>query len=173
MKAVTVQPKGSLSLAIDGVAELLAASPTFQEATGLDRFNLKRERIFYGEIDGSEQELRALRPMAILVTDGHGFFRIGQSCVIELAATGGVLVVLTANAAAVSHPNDAYLSFTNFAGQVLDDLRERSGQSYDHGTKSYWPFDDVKMAEFPQRTQRDHRACEDFWAAGFILQHKV
>lgn len=173
MKAVTVQPVGSFSLAIDGAAELLAASPTFQQATGLDRFLLKRERVFFGEIEGSEEDLRGLRPMAILVTDGHGFFQIGQSCVIELAATGGVLMVLTANAANVSHPNDAYLSFTNFIGQVLDDIRQRSGESYDHGTKSFWPFNEITLAHFPQRTSRNVRSSEDFWAAGFLLQHKV
>lgn len=173
MKATTVTPRGSLSLAIDGAAELLAASPTFQKATGLDRFALKRERIFYGEVTADESELRALRPMAILVTDGHGFFRIGQGCVIELAATGGVMVVLTANAAEVTHPSDNYLTFTNFAGLVLDDVRERSGESYDNGQKSFWPFDDITMADFPQRTQRDFRASEDFWATAFLFKHKV
>lgn len=169
----TIEPKGSLSLALAGAAQLVAASPTFQDATGLDKFELQQQRVFYGEINGDADGLAHLRPFALVVPDTNGYVQIGQSLAIELGATGGILVIIVDSAGPVANHNDNFLTFTNFVGQLIDDMALLTGQSYDHGQKAHWWFERIDPATAPARTPRDRRASEDIWIASYLLHHQA
>lgn len=169
----TIQPKGSLSLALDGAARLVAASETFQEAVGLDRHELQKQRVFFGEINGDADGLGHLRPFALIIPDTNGYVRIGQSMAIELGASGGILVVFVASAAPIANHNDNLLTFTNFVGQVVDEMADLTGDSYDHGQKAYWWFEKIDPATAPARTPVDRRDTEDVWVASYLLRYEA
>lgn len=169
---LTVTPAGSMSLPIYGAAQLLAASETFQAAVGASNDSAAMGSIFLGEIHGDFETLNDLRPFAVLVHDSHGAVQIGDGAQIHMGSTGGIMLVLTANAdPTLTDPSDNYLDFINFIGQVLDEMQELFGS--DDGTTQFWPFSTVSIHTYPQRTPPSQRPNEDFWVAAFILNHSV
>jgi hypothetical protein len=163
--------RGSLSLAVVGLENLLADSPVFRAALDPPAANADeaKRHIHLEELLGIDRalKLRDQRPLAVIVPERHGYEQIGIGAGIDMGALGGVVAILAKNTLASDDPRAIVLDFDNWLGGVLDDLTELVGRS------EYFPFRTIEVIEGPLRADLDERVEDDYWVAAVLFSHGV
>lgn len=131
-------PAGSISLAAEYAAATLADCPAFQSWTASADSTQARGRIYLEALpppaDGEEHtldELRTLRPFALLSTTSFGRMQIAAGNGFDFGAKGSLTLLLEAdNPSEIKDQNaEVMLRFYNAIGGILDELCERAGKA--------------------------------------------
>jgi len=170
---MTTAPLGSLSLALDSVRELAAASATFQAARSVETSELAKPHIHLDWVDefAEEDGLEAMRPYIVVAEDGHGYDQQGEGVGIDLAGGGIVVVAIYATAECPENHSESKLIFTNLAGQIIDEMADNSGESYDDGNACHFPARSIQLLQRAVRSNKTERSNgNDFWWAAWSLE---
>lgn len=184
---MTVSPAGSLSLSIVGAKNILAKSATLQaymqlyhsDAGGASEANAKKH-IFVDDLFSPLQDQADLRPFCLVTTEEHFWRAIADCGEVRMGAGGGVAVGFfdTARFADVGdNPaddtegtddhDDAYINFTNWLGQAIDDI----GNGLI--TSDNWHFGRVEIVDPPTRSEIAESQVDDFFSCWLLFSHDL
>lgn len=168
----SVTATSALMLPLHNLADMIAASATFQARVNKSAAGILADHIWLSEVKAgegeSEEELACHRPFVMLCYDTNGWIEFAHGTRVYLKQTGGIAVFITASATyteSVDHPADSETDYGNFAGGIIEDVAELSGQD------NNWPFRSIEMAERPQRTELKRRKSDDFWFSLWIFKY--
>lgn len=167
---MAVTPVSSLALALADAETLLAASSVFQAKVGKTATGVKDDHIFYGDVSIPTDSFQGdTLPdfLVVIAEDAHGYLQLGQSSLVQMGGTGGVIVIFRCKPETPNDSKDSRLAFLNWAVGVMDDVAGNIGSG------AHFPFNQITMVEPPTRPDITTRASEDFWVMAYTLHYSV
>jgi hypothetical protein len=166
--AFGVVESGLLVSMLDGIDELLAASPTFMAACDLDetdpadRAQAIATRIHWDYFD--DEEAVPNQTHAIVVDDSGNYESTGEDESLHLqAGERSVILLLSRPSLPTADHDAAKLDFANWATDVIEEIAANCGAAY-------YPFESIQRLGPPARTPRMHRRPGlDFWWVRYRL----
>ncbi len=164
MSAIT--PEGSLSLPMEHLRTLVAASATFQAWTNTASAADAKDHIYLtiAEVDATER-LANMRPFALIaLAEEADFESVGGGANDTFIDRGSLTLIFEANVEPADNAGDVGLLFANQVGKTIDEMLALAGSS------GYLCVQRIEKFLGPARAKHDIEDGEgDFYQIGFKI----
>lgn len=154
--------KSALRLWHEELETLIVATEAFRDRCGVVSKHDARQHVYWdiAQADAYDagEELRRMRPMAVIESAEFVYQQYGVDDGNNLAAAGALAMIIIDN---TRHPADHKQSkadFLDFAGNVIDQMAELSGVG------DYAPLSAIDVIGKPLRSPVEDRDADDWWS---------